>query len=73
MNRCTVIIPAYNEGANIVKTVQQLEELYDSTIDVIVVVDSEEDTTMYHFNELEKKPQITLFRHLVQNYLVTKH
>jgi len=66
MNRCTVIIPAYNEGANIVKTVQQLEELYDSTIDVIVVVDSEEDTTIYHFNELEKKP--STFVIAVQNY-----
>lgn len=66
MNYSTVIIPAYNEGANIEKTIQNLGQLYGSTIDVIVVVDSEEDTTIDFFNRIEDTPKS--FRIIVQNY-----
>jgi dolichol-phosphate mannosyltransferase len=66
MNYSTVIIPAFNEGGNIRKTIQSLSELYGSTIDVIVVVDFEGDSTLDIFHQLEDKPKT--FRIVVQNY-----
>jgi dolichol-phosphate mannosyltransferase len=66
MNYSTVVIPAFNEGANIVKTIHDLSKLYGSTIDVIVVVDFEGDTTLDFFNQIDDKPNT--FRILVQNY-----
>jgi glycosyltransferase involved in cell wall biosynthesis len=57
MNYSTVIIPAFNEGVNIVKTIGDLSALYDSSIDVIVVVDFLEDTTVSFFNQIDKKPK----------------
>lgn len=66
MNYSTVIIPAYNEGANINKTIQDLSKLYGSTIDVLVVVDFEEDTTIEYFNRINQTPKT--FRIVVQNY-----
>ena len=39
MNYSTVVIPAFNEGTNIVKTIGDLKALYNSSIDVIGVVD----------------------------------
>ena len=66
MNYSTVIIPAYNEGANINKTIQDLVKLYGSTIDLLVVVDFEEDTTIEYFNRLENTPKT--FRIVVQDY-----
>jgi glycosyltransferase involved in cell wall biosynthesis len=62
----TVIIPAYNEGENIDKTIQDLAKLYGSTIDVLVVVDFEEDTTIEYFNRIDQIPKT--FRIVVQNY-----
>ena len=66
MNYSTVIIPAYNEGINIEKTIQNLGQLYGSTIDVIVVVDFEEDTTLDFFSKIDGLPKT--FRIIVQNY-----
>jgi dolichol-phosphate mannosyltransferase len=66
VNYSTVIIPAFNEGINIIKTIQDLGKLYGSTIDVIVVVDFEEDTTIDFFNQMNEVP--TTFRIVVQNY-----
>ena len=66
MSYSTVIIPAYNEGQNISKTIQDLANLYGSTIDVLVVVDFEEDTTIEYFNRIENTPKT--FRIVVQNY-----
>jgi glycosyltransferase involved in cell wall biosynthesis len=66
MNYSTVIIPAYNEGPNIIKTIQDLGHLYASTIDVIVVVDFKEDTTLDFFSRIEDKPKT--FRIVVQDY-----
>jgi dolichol-phosphate mannosyltransferase len=66
MNYSTVIIPAFNEGANIVKTIGDLRALYNSSIDVIVVVDFVEDTTISFFNQIDEKPKS--YRIVVQNY-----
>lgn len=66
MSFSTVIIPAYNEGENIDKTIQDLAKLYGSTIDVLVVVDFEEDATIKYFNRIENIPKT--FRIVVQNY-----
>ena len=66
MNYSTVIIPAYNEGVNINKIIQDLGKLYGSTIDVIVVVDFEEDTTIDFFNQMSDTPKT--FRIVVQDY-----
>ena len=62
----TVIIPAYNEGGSIKKTIEGLAKLYGSTIGVIVVVDFEEDSTMLSFHHIPDKPET--FRILVQDY-----
>lgn len=61
----TVIIPAYNEGANILKTIQDLSKLYGDTISVLVVVDFEEDSTISYFNKAEKPDSYKL---VIQNY-----
>jgi len=66
MNYSTVIIPAFNEGANIVRTITNLVDLYSSSIDVIVVVDSKEDTTIHHFDSISKLPKT--FKIIVQGY-----
>lgn len=66
MNYSTVIIPAFNEGANIVKTIGDLRALYSSSIDVIVVVDFVEDTTISFFNQIDEKPKS--YRIVVQSY-----
>lgn len=61
----TVIIPAYNEGANFLKTIQDLTKLYGDTISVLVVVDFAEDSTISHFNNIEKPDSYKL---VIQNY-----
>ena len=61
----TVIIPSYNEGANILKTIQDLTKLYGDTISVLVVVDFAEDSTIFHFNNIEKPDSYKL---VIQNY-----
>ena len=66
MNYSTIIIPAFNEGANIVRTVNNLVDLYSSSIDVIVVVDSNEDTTIHHFDSISELPKT--FKIIVQDY-----
>jgi glycosyltransferase involved in cell wall biosynthesis len=66
MNDSTVVIPAFNEGMNIVKTIGDLRKLYNSSIDVVVVVDSVEDTTISFFNQIDEKPQS--YRIVVQSY-----
>lgn len=66
MNYSTVIIPAYNEGININKTIEDLRKLYGSTIDVIVVVDFKEDTTIDFFNRIDNLPKT--FKIVVQDY-----
>ncbi len=66
MNDSTVIIPAFNEGANIVKIIGDLKALYDSAIDVIVVVDFAEDSTISFFNQIKEKPKS--YKIIVQSY-----
>ena len=66
MNYSTVVIPAFNEGINIVKTIDDLRKLYNNLIDVIIVVDFEEDTTISFFNQIDEKPKS--YKIVVQNY-----
>ena len=61
----TVIIPAYNEGVGIVKTIEDLTSLYGNRIDVLIVVDFKEDSTIAHF-KLVKKPET--YKLVVQSY-----
>ena len=42
----SVVIPAYNEGENIVPVLERLVEAVESEVEVLVVVDFPEDTTM---------------------------
>lgn len=65
-NFSTVIIPAFNEGQNIIKTIECLSDLYGSSIDVLVIVDFEHDTTIESFNNIPKKPNT--YEILVQSY-----
>jgi glycosyltransferase involved in cell wall biosynthesis len=66
MNYSTVVIPAFEEGVNIVKTISDLKGLYGSSIDVIVVVDFERDTTIEHFEQILDLPKT--FNLVVQTY-----
>jgi glycosyltransferase involved in cell wall biosynthesis len=66
MNYSTVIIPAYNEGPNIVKIIGELIRLYNTSVNVVVVVDSEDDSTIKHFNAISSKPE--MYEIVVQNY-----
>lgn len=65
-NFTTVVIPAFNEGRNIIKTVEDLSNHYNSTIDVLVIVDFENDSTIESFNNILTKP--STFKILVQTY-----
>jgi dolichol-phosphate mannosyltransferase len=61
----TVIIPAYNEKSSIGKTVQELIALYGEKINVLVVVDFAEDTTIAEFNAIGAP---VCYEVLIQNY-----
>jgi dolichol-phosphate mannosyltransferase len=61
----TVIIPAYNEGANICRTIQELSKLYGDKINVLVVVDFDEDSTVTQFKMTEKPDSYKL---VIQDY-----
>jgi dolichol-phosphate mannosyltransferase len=50
----TVVIPAYNEGTNIIKTIHELRKLYAEQVNVLVVVDSDDDSTISSFHKIEK-------------------
>ena len=65
-NFSTVIIPAFNEGANIKRTIESLVLLYGAKLDVIVVVDFKDDSTIATFNEIDNKPDT--YRIEVQTY-----
>ena len=61
----TIIIPAYKEGANILKTIQDLMTIYGDSIEVLIVVDFDNDSTIEHFNKI-KTPES--YKLLIQNY-----
>jgi glycosyltransferase involved in cell wall biosynthesis len=65
-NFSTVVVPAYNEGGNIIKTIEELSNLYGSTIDVSVIVDFENDSTIESFNSILARP--STFKIVVQSY-----
>jgi glycosyltransferase involved in cell wall biosynthesis len=56
-NFSTIIIPAFNEGPNIAKTIGELAKLYGASIDVLIIVDFENDTTIESFNSILAKPK----------------
>ena len=66
MNFTTVIVPAFNENQNIVRLIQNLTTLYNSAIDVIIVVDNQEDSTIDSFNAIVNKPDN--YRIIIQEY-----
>ena len=66
MSYSTVIIPAYKEGHKIVKVINDLMSLYNSSINVVVVVDFEDDSTIEHFNGISCKPDT--YEIVIQNY-----
>jgi dolichol-phosphate mannosyltransferase len=65
-NFSTVVVPAFNEGTNIIKTIEELSKLYGSSIDVSVIVDFEKDSTIESFHSIFDKP--STFKILVQSY-----
>jgi dolichol-phosphate mannosyltransferase len=65
-NFSTIVIPAFNEGQNIIKTVHELSRLYGTAINVSVIVDFENDTTIESFKSIPNKPKS--FNILIQSY-----
>jgi dolichol-phosphate mannosyltransferase len=65
-NFSTVVIPAFNEGVSIIKTIEELSKLYGSSIDVSVIVDFENDSTIESFNSILVRP--STFKIVVQTY-----
>jgi dolichol-phosphate mannosyltransferase len=51
----SIIIPAYNEGAAIIAGLLKVEEAVVARNEILVVVDSEEDSTVDHVSQLSKK------------------
>ena len=66
MNYTTVVIPAYNEDQYISRTLQNLEKLYGSSINVLVIVDFEKDSTIDAFYTLKSRP--STYEILTQSY-----
>ena len=62
----TIVIPAYNEGLSIGKTLELLSHLEEVTFEVLIVVDSNLDTTCNSVESSLIKPRLT--KVLVQNY-----
>lgn len=64
--RVSVVIPAYNEGEQIVEVLYRLFESVKLSCEVLVVVDTEDDTTIPVINEYaQKEPRL---RCLVNTY-----
>jgi dolichol-phosphate mannosyltransferase len=64
--RVSLIIPAYNEGANIVPVLDRVFESVRLPVEVLVVVDSRDDTTIGVVEEYaQKEPRL---RYLVNTY-----
>jgi len=66
MNYSTIIIPAYREGSNIIRIINDLTRLYGSSINVLVVVDFEDDSTIEEFTRISNKPDT--YEIVVQKY-----
>lgn len=60
------MIPAYNEHLNIHKTLELLTQLGDVNFEVLVIVDTSNDSTLKAFEQSLKKPVSA--RILIQNY-----
>ena len=65
-NFSTVVVPAFNEGGNIIKTIEELSKLYESTINVSVIVDFENDSTIESFNSILGIP--STYKIVIQSY-----
>jgi len=64
--RISIVIPAYNEGGRIVPVLDRIFESIRLTCEVLVVVDSEEDSTVEVVTEYaQKEPRL---RYLVNTY-----
>jgi dolichol-phosphate mannosyltransferase len=64
--RISIVIPAYNEDDNIVPVLDRMFESVRLTCEVLVIVDSEDDTTIPVVNEYaQKEPRL---RYLVNTY-----
>jgi len=64
--RVSLIIPAYNEGANIVPVLDRMFESVRLPVEVLVVVDSADDTTIPVVEEYAQKE--SRLRYLVNTY-----
>jgi len=51
----SVVIPAYNDGPHIVPILERIVEAVESDVEVIVVIDFPEDTTLAPVEELSKR------------------
>ena len=60
--KCTIVIPVYNEGKNIVRTLTVLKQEVKSDYKIIVVYDFDEDTTLPALDEAEKILNIKVTR-----------
>jgi dolichol-phosphate mannosyltransferase len=64
--RVTIVIPAYNEGEHIVPGLNRILEAVQTTAEIIVVVDTSDDTTVAPVHALSKAhPQLSI---AVNNY-----
>lgn len=53
--RISIVIPAYNEGDNVLPGLRAIEKLVTSEKEILVVVDSESDTTVPSVRQLSKE------------------
>ncbi len=61
--RCSIIIPAYNEGSNIISVLQRINESVKLAYECIVVVDSKTDPTIPHILKFSKSN--SQFRYII--------
>ena len=64
--RCTIVIPAYNEGNEIESTLRRIQDSVSLDFECIVVVDSEEDPTKFFVDAFGRKD--SRFKSLVNDY-----
>jgi dolichol-phosphate mannosyltransferase len=59
--RVTIVIPAYNEGDHILPGLNRILEAVETPADIVIVVDSADDTTVKPIAALSKKhPQVSI-------------
>ena len=63
--RLSIVMPVYNEGEVIGKTIKRVESLVNIPHELLIIYDMDEDTTIPQANKLQKKyPQVKLVKNI---------